>query len=70
MGGVKTVGQGRGGVKVRVKGGGGVKVVGQGRVQGWGRVRVKVRGSREGVMVGGLGVGVRGAVGFSGGGLR
>ena len=35
--------------------------MGQGRVQGWGRVRVKVRGSREGVMVGGLGVGVRGS---------
>ena len=35
--------------------------------QGWGRVRVKVGGSREMVMVGGLGVGVRGAVWFSGG---
>ena len=35
----------------------GVKVVGQVRGQGWGRVRVKVRG----FMVGGLGVGVRGS---------
>ena len=53
-GGVKVVGQGRGGVKTRsrVKGGGGVKVVGQGLGQGWGRVRVKVRGSKEGFMVG------------------
>ena len=50
MGGVKIVGQGWGGVK----GGGGVNVVGQGRGQGWGWVRVKVRGSREGVMVGGV----------------
>ena len=33
-----------------VKGRGRVKVVGQGR----GRVRIKVRGSREGVMVGGV----------------
>ena len=55
------------GSRFGVKGGGGVKVVGQGRGQGWGRVRVKVRGSREGVMLGGLGVGVRGAVGFSAG---
>ena len=31
-------------------------------------MRVKVRGSREGIMVGGLGVGVMGAVDFSGGG--
>ena len=52
---VKVVGQDRGGVKPRygVKGGGGVKVVGQGRGQGWGQVRVKVRESREGVMVSG-----------------
>ena len=40
-----------------------VKVVGQGR----GRVKIKVRESREGVMVGGLGVRVRGTIGFSGG---
>ena len=41
-----------------------VKVVGQGR----GQVKIKVRGSREGVMVGGgLGVRVRGTIGFSGG---
>ena len=53
-----------------VKDRGGIKVVGQGRGQGWGRMRVKVRGLRELVMVGGLGVGVRGAVGLSGGGLR
>ena len=40
---------------------------GHGREQGWGQVRgrVKVRGSREGVMVGALGIGARGAVGFS-----
>ena len=48
----------------------GVKVVGQGRGQGCGQVRVKVRG----VKGGGLGWGSRGwsqgAVGFSGGGLR
>ena len=51
------------------QGWGAVKVGGQGREQGWGQVRgrVKVRGSREGVMVGGLGIGARGAVGFSGG---
>ena len=41
--------------------------MGQGRGQGWGQVRVKVRGSREGVMVGGLGVGVRGQSGLVGG---
>ena len=64
-GGVKLVGQGRGGSRFGVKGGGGIKVVGQGHGQGWGRVRVKVGGSIEGVMVGGLGVGVRGTVGFS-----
>ena len=31
-------------------------------------MRDKVRGVKGGVMVGGLGVGVKGAVGFSGGG--
>ena len=30
-------------------------------------MRINVRGSREGVMVGGLGVRVRGTIGFSGG---
>ena len=43
-------------------------VVAQGRGQGWGRVRVKVRGVKGGVMVGGLGVGVRGQSGLVGGG--
>ena len=53
-----------------VKGGGGVKVVSQGRGQGWGWVRDKDRGVKGGVMVGGLGVGVRGQSGIVGGGLR
>ena len=41
----------------------------QGREQGWGQVwgRVKVSGVKGGVMVAGLGIGARGAVGFSGG---
>ena len=60
------VGEGsRSGVK-----GGGVKVVGQGRGKGWGRVRVKVRGPREGVIVGGSRGCSKGSVGLSGGGLR
>ena len=46
--GVKVVGQGRGGVKPRFGVKGGGR--GQGRGQNWGRVRVKVKG---GVMVGG-----------------
>ena len=59
-GGVKAVGQGRGGVK------GGVKVVGQGRGQGWGRMRVKVRGGQA-FKGGGHGWGSRG---WSQGGSR
>ena len=54
------------GTRSGVKGRGGVKVVGQGRGQGCGRVRVKVRGIKGG----GHGWGSRGwsqgAVGFSG----
>ena len=56
------------GSKSGVKGRGRVKVVGQ----GWGRVRIKVRGSREGVMVGGgvLGLESGGQLGLVEGGLR
>ena len=47
-GGVKVVGQGREGSRSGVKGIGGVMVVAQGRGQGWGLVRVKVRGVKGG----------------------
>ena len=56
---VKVVGQGRGGVKVLGQGRGRVQGCGSRSGSRLGLVRVKVRGSREGVMVMGLGVGVR-----------
>ena len=56
------------GVNVGSQGRGRVMVGGQDQGQGGqGWRKVKVRGSREGVMVGGLDCGVRGAVRFSGG---
>ena len=72
QGGVK--GWSQGGGKVWGKGGGGVKVGGQGRgrvkVREGVKVWVKVMGSREGFMVGGLGVDSGGQSGLVGGGLR
>ena len=64
-GGVKVIGQGRGGVKVRGhrrrRGQGCWSRLGSGEGQGQG-------GQMRGSWLGGHGVGVRGAVGFSGGG--